>query len=130
MALDLDTNDTIKELVAPIVGSALSAALVGLATAVIKKLVVTNFKDSNITGDTEMHPTKNDTSINKTEASAKDTDAALANDEVKAKDGDLSAAETDAKAMTSDAKALDSGASAAQPKAGALDVKTKGLVMS
>jgi hypothetical protein len=130
MALDKNTSDTIKELVAPIVGSALSAALVGAAVAVISKLVVTNFKDSNLTGDTEMHPTKNDTSINKTETSAKDNEASLAKDGVKAKDGDLSAAQTDAKALTSDAKALDSGASAAKPKAGALDVKTKGLVMS
>jgi hypothetical protein len=130
MALDGKTTDTIKELVAPIVGSALSAALVGAATAVISKLVVTNVQQSDLTGEKGMHPTKNDTSISKTEASAKDNDASLAKDGVKAKDGDLSAAQTDAKAMTTDAKALDSGASAAQPKAGALDVKTKGLVMS
>jgi hypothetical protein len=130
MALDKETSDTIKELVVPIVGSALSVALVGAAMAIISKLVVTNVQQSDLTGDTDMHPTKNDTTINKTEASAKDNDASLAKDGVKAKDGDLSAAQTDAKALTSDAKALDSGASAAQPKAGALDVKTKGLVMS
>ncbi|MDR1030428.1 MAG: hypothetical protein LBL76_06100 [Treponema sp.] len=130
MALDQETKDTIKELVAPIVGSALSAALVGAAMAVISKLVVTNVQESDLTGEKGVHPTKDDTSINKTDASAKDNEASLAKDGVKAKDGDLSAAQTDAKAMTSDAKALDSGASAAQPKAGALDVKTKGLVMS
>jgi hypothetical protein len=130
MALDVETKGVIKELVAPIVGSVLSAALVGAATAVISKLVVTNFKESGLTGEKGVHPTKDDTAISKTEASAKDNEASLAKDGVKAKDGDLSAAQTDAKAATTDAKALDSGASAAQPKAGALDVKTKGLVMS
>jgi hypothetical protein len=122
--------EKIKEIVMPIVGSIGAAAVVAGAAAIISQLVVTNYKRSDLTGDTEMHPTKNDTSINKTEASAKDNDASLAKDGVKAKDGDLSAAQTDAKVMTSDAKAMDSGASAAQPKAGALDVKTKGLVMS
>ncbi|MDR2634344.1 MAG: hypothetical protein LBC51_12100 [Treponema sp.] len=130
MALDKETSDTIKELVAPIVGSALAAAVTGAAMAIIAKLVVTNYQQSDLSGEKGMHPTKDETSINKTDASAKDNDASLAKDGVKAKDGDLSAAQTDAKAMTSDAKALDSGASAAQPKAGALDVKTKGLVMS
>jgi predicted lipoprotein with Yx(FWY)xxD motif len=130
MALDKETSDTIKELVAPIVGSALSVALVGAAMAIISKLVVTNYQESDLTGEKGMHPTQNDTSISKTETSAKDNEASLAKDGLKAKDGDLSAAQTDAKALTTDAKALDSGASAVQPKAGALDVKTKGLVMS
>jgi hypothetical protein len=130
MALDEKATQVIKDAVAPIVTSTLASALVGAVAAGILKYVATNYNESNLTGDTEMHPTKNDTSINKTEASAKDNEAALAKDGVKAKDGDLSAAQTDAKAMTTDAKALDSGASAAQPKAGALDIKTKGLVMS
>jgi hypothetical protein len=128
--MDKGTEELIKKAVTPIVQSALATALVGGATAIIAKLAVTNYKSSDITGDTEMHPTKNDTSVNKTETSAKDNEASLAKDAVKAKDGDISAAQTDAKALTTDAKALDSGASAAQPKAGALDVKTKALVMS
>jgi hypothetical protein len=130
MELDKSTEEKIKEAVQPIITAALTTAVVGSAMAAISALVVTNYKRSSLTGDTEMHPTKNDTSINKSEASAKDNDASLAKDGVKAKDGDLSAAQTDAKAMTTDAKAMDSGASAAQPKAGAMDVKTKGLVMS
>jgi hypothetical protein len=130
MALDENTTQLIQEIVEPIVISALAVSVVGAVAAGIAQYIGTNYKESNLTGDTDMHPTKNDTTINKTEASAKDNDASLAKDGVKAKDGDLSAAQTDAKASTTDAKALDSGASAAQPKAGALDVKTKGLVMS
>jgi hypothetical protein len=128
--MDEKATQMIKDAVAPIVASTLASALVGAAAAGIMKYAATNYNGSNVTGDKEMHPTKDDTSISKSEASAKDNEASLAKDGVKAKDGDLSAAQTDAKAMTSDAKALDSGASAAQPKAGALDVKTKGLVMS
>jgi hypothetical protein len=130
MELDKKTEHEILELVEPIIKSVAVGAAVATLASVISALIVTNYKSSSLTGDTEMHPTKNDTAINKTEASAKDNDASLAKDEVKAKDGDLSAAQTDAKAMTTDAKAMDSGASAAQPKAGALDVKTKGMVMS
>jgi hypothetical protein len=128
--MDAETEATIKEKIVPVIASLGGGLVIAGAVALITKLVAVNMKTSSMTGDTDLHPTKNDTSINKTEASAKDNDASLAKDGVKAKDGDLSAAQTDAKALTSDAKALDSGASAAQPKAGALDVKTKGLVMS
>jgi hypothetical protein len=130
MELSENATQLIKEAAAPIVTSVLAGALVGAAAAGIAKYAATNYKKSGLTGDTEIHPTKDDTSISKSETSAKDNEASLAKDGVKANDGDLSAAQTDAKALTSDAKALDSGASAAQPKAGALDVKTKGLVMS
>jgi hypothetical protein len=122
--------EKITKIMMPIIVSVGASAAVAGAIAIISQLVVTNYKRSDLTGEKGMHPTQDDTSISKTEASAKDNDASLAKDGVKAKDGDLSAAQTDAKALTSDAKALDSGASAAQPKAGALDVKTKGLVMS
>jgi hypothetical protein len=130
MALNEKAVQMIKDAVAPIACSTLASALVGAVAAGIMKYIATNYNESNLTGEKGMHPTNDDTSISKTEASAKDNEASLAKDGVKAKDGDLSAAQTDAKAATTDAKALDSGASAAQPKAGALDVKTKGLVMS
>jgi hypothetical protein len=128
--MDAKTEQSIKARIGPVIGTAVGELALGGVGMAILKLLALNIKTSSMAGDTEMHPTKNDTTINKTEASAKDNDASLAKDEVKAKDGDLSAAQTDAKALTTEAKALDSGASAAQPKAGALDVKTKGLVMS
>jgi gamma-glutamyltranspeptidase len=128
--MDAETEKAVKARIGPVLGTLGAELIVGGVAALILKLVALNMKTSAMTGDTEMHPTKSDVSLSKTEASAKDNDASLAKDQVKAKDGDLSAAQTDAKALTSDAKALDSGASAAQPKAGALDVKNKGIVMS
>jgi hypothetical protein len=116
--------------VGPLVGGLGASLAVAAAAAIITKLVGINMKTSTMAGDTNMQPTRDDTALSKTEASAKDNEASLAKDGLKAKDGDLSAAQTDAKAMTTEAKAMDSGASAAMPKAGALDVKTKGLVMS
>jgi hypothetical protein len=130
MEMDASTRKKILQKVGPIIGSTAAGFAVAAAAAAIAKLVGVNMKTSTMAGDTGLHPTDNDVSINKTEASAKDNEASVAKDGLKAKDGDLSAAQTDAKALTTDAKALDSGASAAQPKAGALDVKTKGLVMS
>jgi hypothetical protein len=130
MEMDAKTKATVLAKVGPTIGSLGAGLAVAAGMALITKLVGINMKSSTMAGDTGMHPTQEDTSISKTEASAKDNEASLAKDGLKVKDGDLSAAETDAKALTTDAKALDSGASAAMPKAGALDVKTKGLVMS
>jgi hypothetical protein len=130
MDVNASTKAAVLTKVAPLIGTIGAGLAVAGAAALITKLVGINMKSSTMTGDTGLHPTENNTSISKTEASAKDNEASLAKDGVKAKDGDLSAAQTDAKALTSDAKALDSGASALQPKAGAMDVKTKGLVMS
>jgi hypothetical protein len=128
--MDAKTEAAIIQKVGPIIGSLAVGFAVAAGAAAITKLVGINMKTSTMAGDTGLHPTDNDTSLSKTEASAKDNEASVAKDGLKAKDGDLSAAQTDAKALTTDAKALDSGASAAQPKAGALDVKTKGMVMS
>jgi len=130
MAVDDKTKTMIQDAVGPIVKSALSAALVGAAFALIKKLTVTNFKSSNVAGDKEVHPTEKSTSISKVETSGKDTDASLAKDEVKVKDGDLSASKTDANALTNEATAAESGAAAARTKAGAADIETKALKMT
>jgi len=128
--MDAETEKMIKEAVAPIVGSAMAAAVVGAATAILMKLAVTNIHESDITGEKEMHPTKDEVDMSKVEATAKDTDASLAKDTMAAKDGDLSAAKTDATAMDTEATALDSGATAARTKAGAADIETKAFKMT
>jgi hypothetical protein len=130
MKLDSETKALVLEKVSPLIAGVAVGFAVAAGAALVTKLVGINMKTSTMAGDTGMHPTENETSVSKTETSAKDNEASLAKDGLKVKDGDLSAAQTDAKAMTSDAKAMDSGASAAMPKAGALDIKTKGLVMS
>jgi hypothetical protein len=130
MEMDAKTKASVMQKIGPSIGSLAAGFAVAAGAALIMKLIAINMKSSTMAGDTGMHPTENETSISKTETSAKDNEASLAKDGLKVKDGDLAAAQTDAKAMTSDAKALDSGASAAMPKAGALDVKAKGLVMS
>jgi hypothetical protein len=130
MKLEDETKAAILTKVTPMIVSLGVTFGVAAAAAIISKIIGINMKTSTMAGDTGLHPTENNTSISKTEASAKDNEASVAKDGLKAKDGDLSAAQTDAKAATTDAKALDSGASAAQPKAGAAEIKAKGLVMS
>jgi hypothetical protein len=130
MALDEKTTAMIKDTVAPIITSALAVALVGVVGAVLLDLVVTNYKSSDLTGDKEMHPTKDDVTASKVDASASETDAALSKDEAKGNNGDLSANSTDAAAMDNEAKALEGGAAAARTKAGAADIETKALKMT
>jgi hypothetical protein len=130
MGLDKKAQNMITEMVAPIVGSAATAAVVAGAMAALSKLLVTNYKESNLTGDKEMHPTADKASLSQVETSAKDTDASLAKDEATAKDGDLSAMRTDAAASNGEATAMDSGAAAARTKAGAADIETTGLKMT
>ena len=130
MALTEETKGQIKDLVGPVVGSAMAVAVVGAATAIIAKLTVTNFKNSGLTGDAEMKPTEDEVAISKVESSASGVDAALSKDEVTGVDGDLSAAQTEAVAATGEATALESGAAAARTKAGAADIETKALKMT
>ena len=130
MALNNDQKKMIKDAVKPIVKSAMTMAVVGAASAVIKNLTVTNYKKTGLTGDTEMKPTEDEVAISKVESSASGTEAALAKDEVTGVDGDLSAAQTEAAAATGEATALESGATAARTKAGAADIETKGLKMT
>jgi hypothetical protein len=130
MEVDKELTAKIQKAVGPIVGCAAAAMAVGAAMAIISKLLVTNVHESNLTGDTNLQPTKNDTAMSKVEASAKDTDASLAKDEVTAKDGDLSAAKTDAAASNGEATAMDGGATAARTKAGAADIETNALKMT
>jgi hypothetical protein len=130
VANDKKTADMVTGMVTPIIATVGVSALVATATALISKLVVTNFKEKDLTGDKEMHPTKDEVNASKVEADLKDTDAAVGKDEVTAKDGDLSAMRTDAAAGDTEAKALEGGASAARTKAGAADIETKGLKMT
>ena len=130
LTLDDDSTKLLKELAAPIVGSVMATAAVAAAVAIITKLVVTNYKRNDLTGDTEMKPTDDDVAISKVESSASGVDAALSKDEVTGVDGDLSAAQTEALALTGEATALESGAAAARTKAGAADIETKGLKMT
>jgi len=130
----LEMNDTseklMQDMVKPVVTSVAAGALTLAAAAILKKLIVTNFKHSDITGDKELKPTDDKVAISQVESSASGVDAALSKDEVTGVDGDLSAAQTEAVAATGEATALETGAAAARTKAGAADIETKALKMT
>ena len=130
MALNDDQKKMIKDTVKPILTSAMTMAVAGAASVIIKKLTVTNYKESTLTGDKEMKPTEDEVAISKAESSASGVDASLSKDEVTGVDGDLSAAQTEAVAATGEATALETGAAAARTKAGAADIETKALKMT
>jgi hypothetical protein len=130
MALSKESQETIKELVTPIVTSTLSVALVGAAMTILSKVVVTNFKESGLTGDTELKPTDNETTISKAEVAGSEAEGKLAQDKVAGTEGEVKANETEARALTGEATAAESGASALRTKAGASDIETKALKMT
>ena len=130
--MDEDTEKIVADVVkgvAPVIGSALATAVVGEVLEKLSELVVSNVNESDMSGDKEMHPTKDDASIQKGEANADRNNAALAKDEVSAQSGSIDAAETEARASTSEATAAEAGASAVRTKAGASDIETKALKM-
>lgn len=130
--MDEDTEKIVADVVkgvAPVIGSALATAVVGEVLEKLSELVVSNVNESDMSGDKEVHPTKEDSSLQKGEANADRNNAALAKDEVSAQSGSIDAAETEAKASTSEATAAEAGASAVRTKAGASDIETKALKM-
>ena len=127
LQVDGETESMVKDLMGPIIGSAMFAAVAAAAMAVITMLSVTNYKNNNVTGDTEYRPTENEANMNKVEVAAKETDGNLSKDEVTGVDGNLAASQLEGHASTGEATALESGATAARAKAGAADIETKGL---
>ena len=130
ISLDDDTQKAIKEIVTPLITSMGAMAITAAAVAVISKLVVTNVKESDLTGDRKVKPTEQETTVSKSEAAASETEGKLSKDGVSAQDGNIKAAETEAKASTGEATAAESGAQAVRTKAGASDIEVKALKMT
>lgn len=130
MEIDAKTQKAIQDIVKPIVTSMAAFAAVGAITSVVSKLLVTNVKESGLTGDTEMKPSEKEVVVNKVETAASETEGKLAKDSVSAQDGSIKASETEAKAVTGEATAAESGAQALRTKAGASDIEVKALKMT
>jgi len=125
-----DNKEIVKKVVAavtPIIGSAVMGALVGEIVSKIAELAVSNVHESDVTGDKELHPTDDEASLKKDQASGAENNGALAHDDVDAQKGGLKADELEADASTQEATALESGASAVRTKAGASDIEGKAL---
>ena len=122
-------GDKVMKAVTPIIASAAASALVGDVLSVVLKVTATNRHHSDMTGDHDIHPTKQETTGQRNDTSASGTDESLAHDDVSAQKGEVDAAETEGKAATGEATATESGASAVRTKAGASDIETKALKM-
>lgn len=122
-----ETEKAIQEVVKPIVMSVGAFALAAAVGAVVSKLVVTNAKESGLTGDKEMKPTEDTMAVSKVETAATETEGQLSKDGVSAQEGSVKAAETEAKAAAGEATAAESGATALRTKAGASDIEAKAL---
>ena len=126
-SLDPETEERIKKLVTPLITSIGAGAVTGIAAAVISKLIVTNVKESDVSGDKNLKPTEAETTVSKSETAASETEGKLSKDGVSAQQGDIKANETEAKASTAEATAAENGAQAVRTKAGASDIEAKAL---
>ena len=127
MALDPTTKAAIEAAVTPIATMATTTMLTAALKQGIKMLSTTNYKNSNLTGDTNMKPSEKNVAISKAETAASEAEGKLAKDGVSAQDGNIKAAETEAKASTGEATAAEAGAQAVRTKAGASDIEVKAL---
>jgi hypothetical protein len=127
---DKELKDSIISAVTPAVTSLMAGLLVAGVASIAESLLVTNYSQSTPTGDTEMHPTENETVLSKSEVAGSETEGKLAQDKVAATEGEVLANETEARALTGEATAADSGASALRTKAGASDIEVKALKMT
>ena len=130
MALSPEAKAAIKTAVSSTIGTIGTMVLVAGITEAVKKLTTTNYKKSDLTGDTNLKPTEKETTISKTETAANETEGKLSKDGVSAQDASVKAAETEAKAATGEATAAESGAQALRTKAGASDIEVKALKMT
>jgi hypothetical protein len=129
-SLDPGTEAAIKAEVAPLIVSAGITAAVALVAGGIAMLIGTNIKTSDMTGDSEIVPTKDETSISKVDTAASETDGRLSQQEVAGAEGAVKADETEARALTGEATASEAGATAVRTKAGASDIEVKALKMT
>jgi len=127
---NVDIQNLVTSMAMPMITSAAMTALVGGAMALISQLVVTNFKESDVTGDKGMHPTTDEANMSKVDAGAQSTDGALMKDKVSGMDGDVAGNKNEAGLMADEASAMDMGATAVRTKAGASDIETKLLKMT
>lgn len=125
-----ETEKSIQDVVRPLIKSFAVTGAVAAASAILAKLLVTNVKESDLTGDKELKPTEDETTISKVETAASETEGKLAKDGVSAQDASVKALETEAKAATGEATAAESGAQALRTKAGASDIEVKALKMT
>ena len=125
MALDPTTKAAIEAAVTPIATMATTTMLTAALKQGVKMLSTTNYKNSNLTGDTTMKPSEKDVAISKAETAATEAEGKLAKDGLSAQDGNIKANETEAKASTGEATAMESGAQAMRTKAGASDIEAK-----
>ena len=125
MALDPTTKAAIEAAVTPIATMATTTMLTAALKQGVKMLSTTNYKNSNLTGDTTMKPSEKDVAISKAETAATEAEGKLAKDGLSAQDGNIKANETEAKASTGEATAMEAGAQAMRTKAGASDIEAK-----
>ena len=127
MALSAEEKAEIEKAVMPVITSVTTSLAVGAITEAVKMFAATNIHESDLTGDRNLKPTEQDTTVSKSEAAASETEGKLSKDGVSAQDGNIKAAETEAKASSGEATAAESGAQALRTKAGASDIEVKAL---
>ena len=110
-----------------ILGPAVGFIVGAVAAVLIKKILITNRRVSDLSGDTVMRATENDTTINRSETSAHESEASLSIDEVTGQNGELEASGTKGSANNNGVGALNTEGKAVETEGGGLNASTQVL---
>lgn len=127
MGLTKEEKEEFAKVAKPMITSMATAALVSAALSGISKLLATNIRKSNLTGNKIISPTEDKTVLSNRETKGDNVDSSLSTDEVSAQQGEIKAAKQEGKASTTEATASEAGATASRAKGGASDIETKAL---
>lgn len=112
--------------------AATTAGLVAASIALdaLMNATSTSIEVTDITGKKELHPTKQNSELQRSDTNAVKTTASGANDSVSGQDGALEGNSTKATAAKQQTQASESGATALDTEAGATEIATKALKMN
>ncbi|MCR5084352.1 MAG: hypothetical protein K6A65_02470 [Succinivibrionaceae bacterium] len=122
-----ELEPVVKELAQEILISGGVAALTELVKYGLKKLLVTNYERSDLSGTETARVNHSDNAANQNKNGAAKTDGSLAHNEVSGQEGEVKANETEAAAADQKAKAANADAEALKTRAGAANISTTAL---
>lgn len=127
MALTEEQKEAIKTEVTNLAITGGIAIIGDIAGGLLKKLIASNLKENDLSGNRKASPTEDSAILDEKKADGNTNEASLAKDDVKAQGGEVAASQTDADADKNEAKAMEAGAKAMQTGAGAMEIATKAM---
>ncbi|MCR5085330.1 MAG: hypothetical protein K6A65_07520 [Succinivibrionaceae bacterium] len=135
MAETSKSKEPSKEEIKAVIEEVARDVLVGMGVKLLLEAIkagivrwcVSNYKKSDVMGDTELRGQVNETELNATTNAAASQEGNLSDNSVNGQSGDVTGNDSSAKAAEQGAEAAATDAEAVKTQAGALDTSTKAL---